>query len=106
MRKVTTDCLVSYEANLYSVPWKYTRQTVDIQDHSDGCLYIYYRGTLIAQHRKSDGKHQINMVKEHYQGILPKAEKNDPVATLHQPEVQVRSLQEYESLVSGGNYHG
>ncbi|TEB04364.1 hypothetical protein Psch_04091 [Pelotomaculum schinkii] len=100
LRKVAIDCLVSYKANCYSVPWQYVNQTVEIQEGSNGWLCIYHKGTLIAKHLIAEQKHQVIMDKEHYRGLSPKWENIAKVKLL--PEVQVRSLEVYESLVSGG----
>lgn len=107
LRKVAADCLVSYETSRYSVPWKYVNQTVDIQDRSNGWLYIYHQGSLIAQHQKVERKHQVFMEPEHYRDILKKPAHREILnGSLVQPEVQVRSLQVYESLSCGGVLHG
>jgi len=109
LRKVAADCLISYETNRYSVPWKYVNQIVDIQDRSNGWLYIYHQGSLIAQHPKSERRHQVVMNPEHYRDLLKRpAQKENLNSFLPslQPEVQVRSLQVYESLAAGGVLHG
>ena len=57
MRKVALDCLVSYDASRYSVPWKYVRQVVEVQEQS-GSVRIYHRGQIIAYHEKPAKKNQ------------------------------------------------
>lgn len=109
LRKVAADCLVSYQASRYSVPWRYVNQFVDIQDRSNGRLYIYHKGFLIAQHQKSERKHQVVMETEHYRDLLKKPVKKEKLnvfLTTLQPDVQIRSLQVYESLATGGVVHG
>ena len=108
-RKVAADCLISYQASRYSVPWRYVNQIVDIQDRSNGTLYIYYKGSLIAQHPKSERKHQVVMEPEHYRDLLKRPvqkEKQNVFHTTLLPDVQIRSLQVYESLAAGGVLHG
>lgn len=109
IRKVATDCLVSFETNRYSVPWQYVNQTVDIQVGPDGWINIYQAGKLIAQHRRAEAKHQVLMDSEHYRNLLhkPKLQEcriSNPLL-LH-TEVQVRSLDIYESLAIGGGANG
>jgi transposase len=109
LRKVATDCLVSYQASRYSVPWRYVNQIVDIQDRSNGRLYIYHKGSLIAQHQKSERKHQVVMETEHYRDLLKRPVQKETLnifLTTPQPDVQIRSLQVYESLATGGVLHG
>lgn len=65
MRRVATDCLVSYASSRYSVPWRYVHQTVELQDGGD-LISIYHQGELIATHRKAESKHQVIMNMEHY----------------------------------------
>ncbi|KJS10762.1 MAG: hypothetical protein VR67_16725 [Peptococcaceae bacterium BRH_c8a] len=99
MRRVATDCLVSYATNRYSVPWRYVNQTVELQERGD-MISIYHRGVLVATHRKSESKHQVIMDMEHYQGLSNKREDTKSAAPL--PEVEVRSLDIYASLAEGG----
>ncbi|MGE5422741.1 MAG: IS21 family transposase [Ignavibacteriales bacterium] len=109
LRKVASDCLVSFDASRYSVPWQYVHQTVELQTAPDGWIHIYHAGKLIAQHKKAEAKYQVFMEPEHYQGLLhkPKTTLNQGYSpTLLHPEVQVRSLDVYESLAVGGGLHG
>jgi len=108
LRKVAADCLISYQASRYSVPWRHVHHTVDIQDRSDGHLYIYHKGALLARHQKSAKKHQVVMDAEHYRGLLKRSAQQEPlpIRAALQAEVQVRNLQVYESLVAGGTLHG
>lgn len=111
LRKVATDCLVSFETNRYSVPWKYVNQTVDIHASQDGLIRIYHRGTLVAQHIKPNAKHNVVMGPKHYLNLSQnrKRKKNEHPSSnppLVHPEVQVRSLAVYESLAAGGGCNG
>lgn len=99
MRRVATDCLVSYASNRYSVPWRYVHQTVELQERGD-LISIYHRGVLIATHRKAESKHQVIMDMEHYRGLSNKHDATKRIAPL--PEVEVRSLDIYASLAEGG----
>lgn len=99
LRRVATDCLVSYSTSRYSVPWRYVHQTVEMQEQ-DGQLCIYHQGNLIAKHQKAADKHQVIMNMEHYRGLSQKPESIKKIVLL--PEVQIRSLDVYESLATGG----
>lgn len=106
VRQVASDCLVSYQASRYSVPWNYARQVVDVQERG-GLIHIYHRGKLIAEHAKATGKHQMILNREHYKGLM----KQEPWS-LHQKrsgwpasDVQIRSLGVYEAA-AGGAIHG
>ena len=92
MRRVATDCLVSYDASRYSVPWKYVHQTVELQEQG-GQISIYHQGVLIATYPKSASKYQVIKNDEHYRGLSTKRNIESPKASL--PEVEVRSLDIY-----------
>lgn len=99
MRRVASDCLVSYDASRYSVPWRYVHQTVELQERG-GQIAIYHQGVLIATHRKSEVKYQVIKYDEHYRGLSGKRIFCSPKASL--PEVEIRSLDIYASLAEGG----
>lgn len=99
MRRVATDCLVSYASSRYSVPWRYVHQTVELQEQG-GLISIYHQGALIATHRKAESKYQVIMDMEHYRGLSGKHDAKRIAAPL--PEVEVRSLDVYASLAEGG----
>ncbi|MBI5207693.1 MAG: hypothetical protein HY934_07875 [Candidatus Firestonebacteria bacterium] len=48
-RSVFNDCHFSYEANLYSVPYKYAGKEVSIKE-KDGNIKVIYRNEIIAEH--------------------------------------------------------
>lgn len=91
---------MSFDASRYSVPWKYVRQTVDIQEQGR-IIRIFHRGQLIAQHQRAPRKYQMVIDKEHYRGLLKRPEV---VRTVNSPsaDVQVRSLDIYEAVAGGG----
>ena len=100
MRRVATDCMISYACNRYSVPWKYVHQTVELQER-DGELFIYYQGALIATHRKSAGRYQTTIDMEHYRGLGMVPERLTAKQTAS-PEVEIRPLAVYAALAEGG----
>ena len=66
-RKVTEDCLISFNGNRYSVPYVAARKTVWIKVSKGYTLEIYSPNhTLLATHPISLEKGQIIMNKEHY----------------------------------------
>jgi transposase len=99
MRRVATDCLVSYDTSRYSVPWKYVHQTVELQERG-GQISIYHQGVLLTTYPKSETKYQLIKNAEHYRGLSTRRDTDRPKASL--PEVEVRSLDIYASLAEGG----
>jgi transposase len=70
IRIVARDCLVSYEANRYSVPWRLAGRSVVVRDAADGWLRVFLRDELVAEHEKARGKHQVIINPEHLVGLL------------------------------------
>lgn len=103
-RKVSSDTLVSYQSNRYSVPYLYVGHHVYIQDDKNGILRIYnHEGMLITEHEKASNVHQVITNKKHFEGIRTAGSKKVPqpmpklVATVSL-EVAERSLAVYEAL--------
>ncbi len=68
-RKVTSDCLISYNGNRYSVPHLYARSEVWIKRYKGIYLHIYSKvNKLIAVHRLAAGKGKVIIDKSHYKG--------------------------------------
>lgn len=102
-RKVSNDCLVSYLANLYSVPYEYVGQTVEIQDDRNGIVRIFSGNKKIAEHIKATGKQQVIRKKEHFEGIHTAGKTKVPQPTPRlvaksTPEVLQRDLSDYEQF--------
>lgn len=104
IRKVSSDTLVSYQSNRYSVPFTYVGHHVHIQDEKNGMLYIYNQeGIFLTEHEKASGVHQVITNKKHFEGIRTAGSKKVPqpmpklVATVSL-EVAERSLAVYEAL--------
>lgn len=104
-RRVLNDCMVSYEANYYSVPHSHVGSRVGIRDLRNGCLQIYdAAGKLITTHVKQSGKYQIRKKKKHFEGLRSGTQKKvagqapilipDPSPKVHQ-----RPLGIYDSLI-------
>jgi transposase len=105
LRHVAKDCLVSFETNRYSVPFRFVGQPVEIQGEADRVL-IYHDGKLIVTHPRCEGRHRCQTDRAHYAGIyhreLPEIQALRYPHPSFDGEVQVRDLGFYESLVEGG----
>lgn len=109
LREVSKDCLISYQQNKYSVPYRYAGQQVKIHETNEGILEIYDEFECIATHLLIEGKHQMAMDERHYQG-LPGTKKEQEtnlhgLATPDSPtpitNVANRSLAVYAALEEG-----
>lgn len=114
-RLVTSDCLISYQGNRYSVPARYVRRPVTVRDSADGQLRLYHGVELIATHRLVEGdKGRMVTDPDHTRSILRSQLPSDgrrllprvpgPVAgssvlrSALAVEVARRPLAEYEAL--------
>lgn len=79
-RKVTSDCLISYKGNKYSVPHCFASKEVWIHVLYGTTLQVYSnKNKLIATHTMNLGKGEVTIIKEHYQGY--RTNKFDSQAT-------------------------
>jgi hypothetical protein len=70
MRKVSWDCLVSFDGSRYSVPWQYAAKRVWLRPSQGTKLLIRNQGGLqIALHKVSDRKGATVIEPAHYEGI-------------------------------------
>jgi len=68
-RKVTSDCLISFKGNKYSVPHYFASKEVWIRVLYGTTLQIYSsKNKLIATHTMNLGKGEVIINKEHFQG--------------------------------------
>ncbi len=67
--RVNTFSTVKFKTNNYSVPVKYTGQTVGVKGYPE-TVEIYYKGELIATHNRSFGRNQSVYHLEHYLPLL------------------------------------
>ncbi|MEK7476007.1 MAG: IS21 family transposase [Candidatus Coatesbacteria bacterium] len=67
-RKVATDCLISVEGSRYSVPWKHAGTSVTVKNYPNH-FEVYSATEKIAEHKKMVEKHQMVIVREHYEGL-------------------------------------
>ena len=92
-RLVTSDCLISYQGNRYSVPARYVRRPVTVRDSDDGQLRVYHGSELIAAHRLSAEKGRMVINPDHTKDI-----------TRSKPDLRLsdgRSLPRLPALVAG-----
>lgn len=72
-RKVSSDCLISYGGNRYSVPNIFAGKDIWVRESQGVYLHVYSQtNKLVTTHRLGSGKKQIYMKKEHYNGYRGK----------------------------------
>jgi hypothetical protein len=108
-RIVPSDALVVFKTNRYSVPWRYVGKVVVLKECGER-LEIFSGGAPIANHPILAGRYQQNIISGHYEGLPqpthPKASEALPVEvslwSRFTEEVEIRDLETYEALASGG----
>lgn len=76
-RSVTSDCLISYGGNRYSVPWPYHRSQVWVRvSRGINLLVFSQKNRLIATHGLCLDKGKVIMDKEHYKGYRSRSDHN------------------------------
>jgi len=98
-RTVTRDCYVSYNTCRYSVPWQYVRKDVTLQE-KEGMLFVFFRGSCIAEHHVVEGRHRTVDRPEHFIGINSITRPRLTAIRQTEPLVEVRSLAIYEALAN------
>ena len=69
VRKVTYDCLISFNGSRYSVPWMFAGKMVWVKVSRGYFLHVYSESNkLVACHKLSLEKSKIIINKEHYRG--------------------------------------
>ena len=69
-RKVSWDCLISFEGSRYSVPYQYAGKQVWVRTSQGVKLLVRdQEGKLIASHPLSSRKGAIILVEDHYRGL-------------------------------------
>lgn len=104
-RKITRDCLVSYENCRYSMPHAYASKICLVKDTGDDLLSFLVDSKVVATHRKSLEAGKTIIVSNHYQGIditQTKSRKILPLLNKESlPKVAVRPLSYYEAMAGG-----
>src|SRR5690606_29082767 len=69
-RKVSWDCLISFEGNRYSVPYPYAGKSVWVRvSRGKYLLVLDMRGEVVATHELCRDKGRTIINKEHYEGL-------------------------------------
>ena len=111
-RRSSTDCLISYDGNYYSVPAAYHSQVLLVKEtEQDELIICTGQGDEIARHRLSTAYNQRIIEPAHYQGVASRTALRQPAPatqlvlttfeTAHQgaaPVVETRALSLYELL--------
>ncbi|MDR3405340.1 MAG: IS21 family transposase, partial [Chthoniobacter sp.] len=104
VRHVTADAFVHFGSSRYSVPWRLAGKEVLVNSRL-GRLEIWREGSRIAVHELAQSKHQVVVATDHHEGIPfgGGIRKGKPRLHLVEggPDVEVRSLLEYEALAGG-----
>lgn len=99
-RKITRDCLVSYQNCRYSVPHAYASKICLVKDTEDGLISFLVDSKVIAIHKKSLDVGRTIIVSNHYQGIeLTQGLSRKVLPLLSEenlPKVAARPLSYYE----------
>ena len=98
-RNVTRDGFVSFDGIRYGVPWQYSGRQVQVRLCA-GHVEIYLDNTLIARHEAKHSRGRIVWLTGQYSGLSEKGGMPllRPVAKQTSPQVEVRSLIEYDLL--------
>lgn len=105
LRKVTNDCRISWNANLYSVPWKYVGRTVFVREFENGQIQVEYDGEVIAEHMVMTGRHKVSFIPAHVDGLDSRTStptRGKTAGTQIGPDVEQRSLDIYDLITTGG----
>jgi transposase len=97
VRHVSKDCLVAFETNRYSVPYRLAGKRVEVLTDGE-MIKIYHSGELISSHPRIEGSYQASVDKSHYWGLYKHAKPSPPPAE----EVEIRDLAVYQNLLEGG----
>ena len=108
IRKISSDCYISFLGNKYSAPYKFAGRTAELHI-SDGKFQVYVDNELICEHEILSGNNRVIRIKEHFQGLLSEILKQNsvcrntskPPLKFSSPEVEKRSLEVYEVFSQG-----
>lgn len=104
-RKVARDCMITFGANRYSVPWRFAGQTVQIELWGDE-IRILQGEEVIATHQKLAGTGRQRSNPAHYQGLFSdRLEKKKEEPPRFDPwwkdeEVMIRGLDIYDRVAN------
>jgi len=105
-RKVMNDCFITFETNLYSVPFIYVGVRVGVKDLHNGYIEIYApNGDWIERFEKPLGKYQKTSNKKHFEGMIAWSQKKvactaPKLIPDRPPKVHQRPLSVYDSFLN------
>jgi transposase len=102
VRRVTRDAFVCWQSNRYSVPWQHAGQEVLVREIGT-IVEVLREAVPVAVHPLCPCRHQIVVIAEHHAGIPTSGLKTGKARLSlieSAPQVEVRSLAVYESLVA------
>lgn len=97
LRYVPKDCLVAFQTNRYSVPYRLAGKRVEVLTDGE-MIKIYHSGELVSCHPRLEGGHRSSVDRSHYWGLIKAAKPTEAP----QDDVEVRDLAVYERLADGG----
>lgn len=97
LRYVPKDCLVAFQTNRYSVPYRLAGKRVEVLTDGE-MIKIYHSGELVSCHPRLEGAYGSSVDRTHYSGLIKTAKP----AEAPQDDVEVRDLAVYEQLLEGG----
>ena len=106
VRHVSRDCMVTFETNRYSVPFRYAGKQVEVQGDGE-MLRIFHKSELIGVHPRCEVRYQNKVNGEHFIGIfrhqhLPPVCSSPLFPVPVEDDVEIRDLAFYEALAEGG----
>ena len=103
-RHVSRDCMVTFETNRYSVPFRLVGKAVEVRGEGDS-IRIFHGSRLVVVHLRCEGRYQNRIDRNHYRGMLA---RHQPVLSCayhsyrDAEDVQIRDLAFYEAIAQGG----
>lgn len=101
-RKVTSDCLIAYSGNRYSVPSLYAGQEVWVRTSQGVRLLAFSKaGKLIATHTLKAGRGHVIIQKEHYRGYIRSKDRESFFITAERLKERFQSYERMEDFLLG-----
>ena len=107
LRRVSADCAIAVDGNVYSVPWRLIGEPVRVMV-GGGAVRVLHAGREVAVHAELKGRYGRATDERHLVGIA--GNRDRPVGHIAAGEVSsrdvtpalLRPLAEYEALIGGG----
>ncbi len=99
---MTSDCLIAYSGNRYSVPSLYAGQEVWVRTSQGVRLLVFSKaGKLIATHTLKAGRGHVLIQKEHYQGHIRSKDRESFFITAERLKERFQSYERIEDFLLG-----